>query len=506
MDDKQPGNAAKRGPAIRIVKDFYWRMLSLAALAFVLSGFAQALHHDLEDLPFTVLYIGLVFGLINLAGARWMIAPFVRYQEDRRVAQLVRHRLRSLPLLAAAWTVVLTLVTVYVALYVERLACAGCALDDLPTGALLSLLGPAFAYSSLVAVFAYFITSDYACRLSFTLQDEYALEVKPGKGHLGAKLFFVFAAVTLLPAGLLAFEGYFQTTLGAVLRIAPTWTFKVNLLASVLLTLCALIFVLRSFTFPIINLARAAARIGGGHLDTRAPVVSDDELGRLAGQFNTMAGKLADREFLRETFGRFVPSAVANVIIRDRAILRPQVGEATIVFSDIEGFTSLSEQLEPVQILTLLNQYFALAGDAIDRYGGVITQFQGDAILAVFNLPVTNPDHAANAVRAALLLQRATANMDAAAGGTLRTRVGINTGTIVGGTVGGAHRLGYTVHGDDVNLAARLEELNKDYGTYLLVSGRTMTLARDSFSFRSLGQAPIRGRRHGVSVYTLDQK
>jgi len=484
-------------------KGFYWRMLSLAALALTLSGVAQALHHDLEDLPFTVLYIGLVFGLLNLAGARWMIAPVTRYLKDRRDANAVRRRIRSLPYLAAAWGMLLSLVTVYVALYAERLACAGCALDDLRTGALLSFLGPAFAYSLLIAVFAYFMTSDYGSRLSLTLQQARGLEVAPGSGHLSTKLLIAFAAVSLLPAGLLGFERYFQATLGAVLRIAPIWTFQVNLLASAILTVCTLIFVLRSLTFPIAILAHAAARIGGGDLESRAPVVSDDELGRLAGRFNAMDGELADREFLRETFGRFVPKAIADTIVRDRAMLRPQVGEATILFTDIEGFTSLSERLEPGQILTLLNQYFGLAGDAIDRYGGVITQFQGDAILAVFNLPVENADHAANAVRAALDLQRATASREIAGGRKLRTRVGINTGTIVGGTVGDAHRLGYTVHGDDVNLAARLEELNKEFGTDLLVAERTMELARASFSFQSLGQVPIRGRRHGVSVYTL---
>lgn len=486
-----------------MIKQFYWRMLSLAALALTLSGIAQALHHDLEDLPFTVLYIGLVYGFLNLVGARWMIAPVAAYLGSGRDAAAVRRRIGRLPALAAAWGLFLTLVTVYVTLYAERLACAGCALDDLPAGALLSLLGPAFAYSLLAGVFAYFVIADYASRLSLILQQAHGLEVAPGSGRLGTKLLIAFAGVSVLPAGLLGFEQYFQATLGTVLRIAPTWTFQLNLLASAILTVSTLIFVMRSLTFPIAIVARAATRIGGGDLESRAPVVSDDELGRLAGQFNAMAEQLADREFLRRTFGRFVPKAVADAIIRDRAMLRPQSGEATILFTDIEGFSSLSEQLDPAQILTALNEYFSLCGDAIDRYGGVITQFQGDAILAVFNLPVENADHAANAVRAALDLQRATANLNIAGAYKLRTRVGINTGTIIGGTVGDTHRLGYTVHGDDVNLAARLEELNKEFETYLLVAERTKELAGDRFTFRALGKAPIRGRKQGVNVYTL---
>ena len=133
--------------------------------------------------------------------------------------------------------------------------------------------------------------------------------------------------------------------------------------------------------------------------------------------------------------------------------------------------------MSPEALIALLNEYFSALMEPIERYGGVVHQFQGDAILATFNLPVTDPDHAANAVRTALAIQALVAARTFGEGISLPTRVGINTGHIVGGTVGSAGRLGFTVHGDDVNVAARLEQLNKRYGTRILVSQTTAELA-----------------------------
>ena len=127
----------------------------------------------------------------------------------------------------------------------------------------------------------------------------------------------------------------------------------------------------------------------------------------------------------------------------------------------------------------------------------------GDAMLASFNLPLEDPQHAANAVKAALGIQRVTRCRRFVDDIVLKTRIGINTGLIVGGTVGDGDHLGYTVHGDVVNLAARLEQLNKEYGSLILVSERTAQLAGDGFEFREVGKTTIRGHENDILVYEV---
>ena len=207
---------------------------------------------------------------------------------------------------------------------------------------------------------------------------------------------------------------------------------------------------------------------------------------------------------------RFVPSEVAAEIKASEAPVEAGAGEVretTIFFSDLEGFTTLSEGMSPVELIATLNEYFAAVTEPIVRHGGAINQYQGDAILATFNLPTAREDHAASAVRAAIEIQHVLASRTFGSDLRLVSRIGINTGVVVGGLVGARDRLGYTVHGDDVNLAARLEALNKEHGTRIIVSGRTRELAgAEHFAFRELGTVTVRGRSRPVTVYRLDAR
>ena len=205
---------------------------------------------------------------------------------------------------------------------------------------------------------------------------------------------------------------------------------------------------------------------------------------------------------------RFVPSEVAAEIKASETPVEAGAGEVretTIFFSDLEGFTTLSEGMSPVELISTLNEYFAAVTEPIVRHGGAINQYQGDAILATFNLPAAQEEHAASAVQAAIEIQHVLASRTFGKGLRLVSRVGINTGVVVGGLVGARDRLGYTVHGDDVNLAARLEALNKEHGTRIIVSGRTRELAGpERFAFQELGTVTVRGRSRPVTVYGLD--
>ena len=215
-----------------------------------------------------------------------------------------------------------------------------------------------------------------------------------------------------------------------------------------------------------------------------------------------MVHGLRDRERLRETFGKYVPVAVADAIVQHGGTLEPQSRIATTLFTDIKGFSTVAEHMSPTDLVAMLNDYFGAIVGPIEDHGGVIHQFQGDAILATFNLPVPQEDHAVQAVHAALALQAITRSTKFL-GRQLTTRVGINTGHAVCGTVGGEGRLGFTVHGDEVNLAARIEQLNKSHGTLVLVSQSTVDACGDAFDFERVGQVPVRGREQQVVLYRV---
>ena len=209
-----------------------------------------------------------------------------------------------------------------------------------------------------------------------------------------------------------------------------------------------------------------------------------------------------------QDLSRFVPTEVVRRVRSSELGVEAGEGKvdlATIFFTDIESFTTISESLEPKQLIKTLNEYFTAVVEPIERYGGTVTQFQGDAILASFNLPEPHVEHAANAIRAAIEVQAVLKNRTFGDGITLRSRIGINSGTVVGGLVGTGKRLGYTIHGDDVNLAARLEQLNKEYGTHIIVSETTAKLAGwERFSFRRLGEVQVRGRTKATTIYTVE--
>ncbi len=204
--------------------------------------------------------------------------------------------------------------------------------------------------------------------------------------------------------------------------------------------------------------------------------------------------------FIREIFGKYVPESVAKQIVASKGVLEPKQLTATILFSDIENFTGTAESIPPKQVVQMLNEYFPAVIEPITRYGGVVNQFQGDAMLVTFNVPIEDSQHAENAVKAALEIQEVLKGQTFA-GIELRTRIGINTGEVIAGNVGAGDRINYTVYGDAVNLAARLEQLNKERGTLILMSESTVDLLSDKSAVEPLGEVEIRGKNHLVRIF-----
>lgn len=217
---------------------------------------------------------------------------------------------------------------------------------------------------------------------------------------------------------------------------------------------------------------------------------------------------VADATVARDLTRFIAPEIASHIKTADRAV-QPGDGEvktASVMFCDIEGFSTFSERLAPDVLMGTLNAYFAAVSEVIGRHGGVITQFQGDALMVTFNAATAVPDHAACALHTALAIQDIVERQRFGPGLVLRTRCGISTGELVAGVIGTAERMLVTVYGDQVNIAARLEQLNKSYGTYVLATESTVATAADRFACRPIGAVPVRGRTTPVKVFAVTTK
>jgi adenylate cyclase len=208
-----------------------------------------------------------------------------------------------------------------------------------------------------------------------------------------------------------------------------------------------------------------------------------------------------DRAAISGIFGRFVPKTIVDAMIAGRGALAPIEREATVLFADIAGFTEMTERAGPVRTVEILNAYFDEVTRIIGEHNGIVTQFQGDAVLATFNVPVADAGHARNSFEAACAILASLAEREFA-GERIRIRIGINTGPLVAGNVGGGGRQSYTVHGDAVNLAARLEALCKEHGTSLLLSATTAQALADE-KLIAVGDIAVRGLSKPVTVFSL---
>jgi len=207
-----------------------------------------------------------------------------------------------------------------------------------------------------------------------------------------------------------------------------------------------------------------------------------------------------------EDLSRFVSAAVADRITSADRAIQPGDGEtriASCIFTDIEGFSTVSEKLTSSELAQTLNDYFYAVGEIIDKHGGVITQYQGDLILITFNAVTADEDHAANAVRTAMEIKTLCENQTFGPGKHwLLTRCGVNTGSFAVGAIGTESRLAFTIHGDEVNIAARLEQLNKEFGTYILCGENTASACTELCSFRPVTEMAVRGRTKPTRVLT----
>jgi adenylate cyclase len=330
------------------------------------------------------------------------------------------------------------------------------------------------------------------------------------------RLLVIFLLVGVVPLSVLGMMSYRRAVLLPGLDPAGAAAVVGNLLvvtvfiaaAGIAAAVGLALFVAHSVAAPLREVQAAMHDVERGNLDARCAVLSNDEIGAVAEGFNRMAHGLREREFLRETFGKYVTPEVRDEILTGRVALEGQVQEVTVLFADLRDFTSWVEATPPREVVRDLNAYFSEMDAAIRGHGGLVLQFIGDEIEAVFGAPLARADHAELAVRAALDMRARLEALNAERRRTgkvaLRHGIGVHTGRVLAGNIGSSERLAYALVGDAVNLASRIQDLNKQFGSDILVSDTTRRLLAGGFACRPLPAVRVKGKSTEVEVYQLE--
>jgi class 3 adenylate cyclase len=266
---------------------------------------------------------------------------------------------------------------------------------------------------------------------------------------------------------------------------------------------------------PVRHLLEGARKVEAGHFDGSVAVVTRDEIGQLSAAFNRMVERLRHNERIRETFGRYIDPQVLEGLL-DRPALAVTAGERrvmTVMFCDMRGFTSLSEGMTPQGLVKVMNRYLTIMSEPIRSHRGIIDKYIGDAIMAYWGPPfIDEADQAAFACLAAtdmlgriVALRRELPELLGVRSLPMQCdlRIGIATGEALVGSIGSEFMMSYTVMGDSVNLASRLEGANKIYGTRSLLSEATATAAADTIEAREIDRLVVAGQTHPQGVYEI---
>ena len=308
-----------------------------------------------------------------------------------------------------------------------------------------------------------------------------------------------------VPVGAL-YLGFSEEAITAALASARNQALLITLLM-VLAGLGGAVGLAALLSRPIFRLVQATGAIAAGNFNITLPVASRDELGALTDSFNRMARSLREKEMIKRAFTRYVAREVVEEILKDpeNLVLSGERRQVTVLFCDVRGFTPMSERLAPEEVVLLLNDFYNLMIETTFKYDGTLDKFLGDAVMAVFGAPMAHPDHSARAIRTALAMQEGITGLNErrAHDGkeAISVGIGVSAGEAVAGTVGTEDRMEYTVIGDSVNLAARLESNAKP--GQILISHRTYERVRDLVDARPLGRIRVKGKEEEIEVYEV---
>jgi len=283
-----------------------------------------------------------------------------------------------------------------------------------------------------------------------------------------------------------------------------------NILITIMI-LCVSMLLLYSFskslTNPVKRLMDGALKIGKGDFSIEIPSTTHDEIGRLSTTFNAMTKGLAERDKIKNAFGKFVNKEVAERVLKGEIQLGGESRTAAIFFSDIRSFTAISEKLTPHEVVEFLNEYMTRMVDCVNATHGVVDKYIGDSIMATWGIPYSHGNDTENAVNGALMMRKALAEFNKSRGSDKKPIIkigsGINTGEVVAGQIGSPERMEYTCIGDAVNLASRIESLNKLFKTDILISEYSQSLVKSIFRTVPMKQILVKGKEHPQQIYAV---
>jgi adenylate cyclase len=257
----------------------------------------------------------------------------------------------------------------------------------------------------------------------------------------------------------------------------------------------------RSILGPLADLRGATGRVGRGNFDVDVPITTADEIGELAASFNQMVAGLRERERIRRAFGVYLDRDIAEHILSDGFSEGGELVEVSILFCDVKDFTSFAESADAQEVVACLNALFEVVVPVISAHSGHVDKFEGDGLMAVFGAPEAVPDHADRALRAAVEIDRVVNHEGE--GGEFRVGLGLNTGDVVAGSIGGGGRLNFSVIGDAVNVAARVEAETRVTGDNLLLTEATRERLHGEYELADRGKHELRGIERPVRIFAL---
>jgi len=461
--------------------------------------------------PLVLLLVGLLQYRAQYPLLRFFAPGTSGQSVNPALGEKARRRLLNLPLIIALMNVVV---------YVFVPGCMVLSfyfLQEIPAKTCLFIYFRAFMIGLITASLSFFLVEDYSRKILVPrLFPEGRLAATPRtlKIPIARRIRALYGAGTLNPMILLVGTLIF-TALEA--REAPVRieNFVRDLLIFTLV-LCAIFVVLafrlnslvqNSIKNPIEEMLRIVGKVRNGDFTQRIRVLSNDEIGMLGDAGNNMVAGLAEREQIRDTFGKYVTPQIRDEILSGRIPLHGERQTATLLFSDLRDFTSYVEANEPEEVIKSMREYFTAMQAAIRNYEGLVLQYVGDEIEAVFGVPLKTVDHADRAVQAALDMRRNLEELNsrrALLGKTpFRHGIGIHTGPVLAGNTGSEDRLSYALIGDTVNLASRIEGLTKTLQWDILVSDEAVSRLSGSFPLKKEGPQTVKGFSKPIIVHKI---
>lgn len=263
----------------------------------------------------------------------------------------------------------------------------------------------------------------------------------------------------------------------------------------------------KTITTPILRLFKATKQIEEGEFIINLKPTSGDEIGQLTSSFVHMGKGLEEREKMKDAFGKFVNKEIAEQVLKGEIKLGGERKKASVFFSDIRSFTAISEKLEPEEVVEFLNEYMTKMVNCVNDTHGVVDKYIGDAIMAIWGVPISKGNDTENAINGALMMRKELIDFNVGRGGDKKPIIkigsGINTGPVLAGQIGSEDKMEYTVIGDAVNLASRIEALNKPFGTDILISQDTYIEIKDIFNVVAMKKIKVKGKTEPQQIYAV---